>query len=106
MVRKKKGGSMFIYLVVKLTSSLCRQLILIHPVCVSAVHVRQSDSRCENKIWKSNKLNIFSPSIICHAEVFSKDLLEGGSVTMSVTKTWDLEWGAENNVERNSIRQK
>jgi hypothetical protein len=26
-------------------------------------------------------------------------------VTMSVTKTWDLEWGAENNVERNSIRQ-
>jgi hypothetical protein len=52
-----------------------------------------SDSRCENQIWKSNKLNIFSPSIICHAEVFSKDLPEGGSVTMSVTKTWDLEWG-------------
>jgi hypothetical protein len=105
MVRKKKGGSMFIYLVVKLTSSLCRQVIDFDTSSMCFCNACQIVG-VKIRFGRSNKLNIFSPSIICHAEVFSKDLLEGGSVTMSVTKTWDLEWGAENNVERNSIRQK
>ena len=48
------------------------------------------------------KLNIYSPSTICHAKVFSKCPPEAGSATTSVRKTWwDLEWEAENNVERN-----
>jgi hypothetical protein len=52
-----------------------------------------------------HKLNIFSPSTIYHAKVFSKGLPEAGSVTTSVRKTRDLEWEAENDVERNSVRQ-
>ena len=45
--------------------------------------------------------NIFSPSTIYHAKVFSKDLPEAGSVTTSVRKTQDLEWEGENNIKRN-----
>ena len=38
------------------------------------------------------KLNIYSPSTICHAKVFSKCPPEAGSATTSVRKTQDLEW--------------
>jgi hypothetical protein len=50
-----------------------------------------------------HKLNIFPPSTICHAKVFSKGLPEAGSATTSVRKTRDLEWEAENDVEKNSV---
>jgi hypothetical protein len=52
-----------------------------------------------------DKLNIFSPSIICHAKAFLKGLPEAGSATTSVRKMRDLEWEAENDVERNSVSQ-
>ena len=52
-----------------------------------------------------HKLNIFPPSTIYHAKVFSKGLPEAGSATTSVRKTRDLEWGAGNDVERNSVSQ-
>jgi hypothetical protein len=105
MARKKKGVSMFmLYYVI---SSLCRQMVLIHLVCISAMSC-QIDHRYENQIQRSNKLNIshLVPSVtICHAKVFSKGLLEASSATKSVRKTWDLEWKAEYNIERNNLQQ-
>ena len=52
-----------------------------------------------------HKLDIFPPSTIYHAKVFSKGLPEAGSVMTSVRKMQDLEWEVENDVERNSVRQ-
>jgi len=107
---KKKEGSVNVYLILQLyyvISSLCRQMILIHLVCVSAMS-SQIDHRCKNQIQRSNKLNIshLVPSVtICHAKVFSKGLLKASSATTSVRKTWDLEWEAEYDIERNNLQQ-
>jgi len=43
--------------------------------------------------------------MVCHTKVFSKCLFEASSATTSVRKTWDLEWEAEYNIEKNNLRQ-
>ena len=54
---------------------------------------------------EEHKVQHFSPSTIYYAKVFLKGLPEAGSAKMSVRKTQNLEWEAENDIERNSVRQ-